>query len=130
MWTPLRGKRPPGPEEQQVKRAPRNGDDSGKRKLTMLKPLAALLPPRVQALPKHVDDFYRSREWRALAADIKAKRGRFCERCGSGHRVIADHIHEMKDGGARLDPANIELLCQPCHNRKTAMAKARRSREG
>lgn len=78
---------------------------------------------RVAALPKKAESFYLSAEWRALVKAIKAQRGAWCERCGSGHRVIGDHKVERRDGGAELDPANVELLCQPCHNRKTAEAR-------
>jgi 5-methylcytosine-specific restriction endonuclease McrA len=42
--------------------------------------------------------------------------------------VIADHIVERKDGGADLDPNNIELLCHAHHQKKTALARARRAR--
>lgn len=81
---------------------------------------------RVRALPKVAEAFYQSKEWRDLVRRIKAERGNWCERCGSKHRVIGDHKVERKDGGADLDPANIELLCQACHNRKTAEARAQR----
>lgn len=84
------------------------------------------MPSRVRSLPKVAESFYQSKEWRELVRRIKAERGNWCERCGSKHRVIADHIVERKDGGAELDPLNIELLCQACHNRKTADARARR----
>ncbi|MBX7459543.1 HNH endonuclease [Qipengyuania huizhouensis] len=77
-------------------------------------------------MPKKAEAFYQSKEWRALVRSIKAERGNWCERCGSGHRVAGDHKVERRDGGAELDPANVELLCQPCHNRKTAAAKAAR----
>ncbi|WP_423804552.1 HNH endonuclease [Novosphingobium lindaniclasticum] len=43
---------------------------------------------------------------------------------------MLDHKQERKDGGADLDPANLEWLCQPHHNRKTAEARARRARGG
>ena len=83
-------------------------------------------PSRVRAMPKKAEGFYQSKEWRDLVRRLKAERGRWCERCGSGHRVAGDHKVERKDGGAELDPDNIELLCQPCHNRKTALARAAR----
>lgn len=87
-------------------------------------------PAMVRAAPKVAELFYRSVEWRTIVKAIKRKRGEFCERCGSGHRVIGDHIVERKDGGAELDETNVELLCQACHNRKTAKARARRARGG
>lgn len=86
-----------------------------------------MLEARVRPAPKIADVFYHSREWRALVAAVKRARGAWCQRCGSGHRIIGDHVVERKDGGADLDPANIELLCAACHNAKTARAKARRA---
>jgi len=56
-----------------------------------------------------------------------------CVRCGSPGTTRSpnhvDHIVELEDGGARLDPANLQTLCLPCHNRKTAEA-ARVRRHG
>lgn len=96
-------------------------------RLASLGSRVATMTPRVAAPAKKADSFYQSPEWRALVRSIKAERGRWCERCGSGHRVAGDHIVEIKDGGAALDAANVELLCQPCHNGKTAAARARRA---
>lgn len=95
-------------------------------RLKGLGPRLATMRGRVRTMPKVAERFYQSREWRELVRRIKAERGNWCARCGSKHRVIGDHIVERKDGGAELDPANIELLCQACHNRKTAQARARR----
>ncbi|WP_299133542.1 HNH endonuclease signature motif containing protein [uncultured Amaricoccus sp.] len=92
-----------------------------------LPPRYAAPPPRALPAPKLADGFYRSPEWRGLAAAVKRERGARCQRCGSGHRVIADHVIELRDGGAPLDASNLELLCQACHNAKTATARARRS---
>lgn len=83
---------------------------------------------RVRALPKVADRFYQSPEWRALVARIKHERGPWCCKCGSGKRIIGDHIVELKDGGAKLDEGNVQLLCHACHQRKTADARARRAR--
>ena len=91
--------------------------------LPLLKPLAPMLTP----MAKVADSFYTSPEWRALVGEIKRQRGKWCSRCGNVGRIIGDHVVEVKDGGALLDPANIELLCIGCHNRKTAQAKARRA---
>ncbi len=80
--------------------------------------------------------FYSSPEWRALMKALIAKRGRRCEKtacrraCDSdGHavRIFGDHIIELRDGGAPLDPDNVMLLCGACHARKTADARAIRA---
>jgi len=94
--------------------------------LKALPPMVRAAPATVRPAPKVADLFYRSPEWRAMVAAIKRKRGNWCERCGSTHRVIGDHIIERKDGGVDLDENNVELLCQACHNAKTARARARR----
>lgn len=86
------------------------------------------MEPKVRFAPKVAEGFYQSPEWKALVRQIKRERGNWCERCGSSHRVIADHIVERKDGGADLDPTNVELLCARHHNEKTAHARARRAR--
>lgn len=90
--------------------------------------LGAPSPPRLRPAPKVALPFYQSPEWRALAASVKAKRGSQCEAPGCGRKgyVIADHKVELRDGGAALDEANIQLLCAPCHGRKTEQRKRER----
>lgn len=93
------------------------------------------LRPRLQRLDTRTampaasefDDFYRSPAWRRLVARLIAERGRACERCDCRDgRIVGDHIVELRDGGARLDPENVRLLCHRCHERKTAAARAAR----
>lgn len=89
----------------------------------------ASAPSRLRAAPKAALPFYQTAEWKALAAAIVAQRGRRCQGCGrTGCRVFADHVTELRDGGAKLDPRNIELLCGGCHGRKTE--RRRRERVG
>jgi 5-methylcytosine-specific restriction endonuclease McrA len=96
------------------------------------------LSPRVRtastaraALPPDLDrGFYRSPAWRSLVADLIRQRGRRCQ-CGCdyvGGVIIGDHVVEISDGGARLDPGNVMLLSPACHNRKTALARLARAR--
>jgi 5-methylcytosine-specific restriction enzyme A len=82
---------------------------------------------------KKADPFYLSPEWKALMRDIIKQRGRRCEdeqhdpsKPREGMRVYGDHVIEIKDGGALLDPNNILCRCGPCHGRKTAAARADR----
>jgi 5-methylcytosine-specific restriction enzyme A len=99
------------------------------------------LPPRLRlleqrtALPpaKIADAFYLSPAWRALMTEIIRERGRrcedpLCERQSPPSRVFGDHIVELADGGAPLDKRNIMLRCGACHTRKTAEARAARTR--
>jgi 5-methylcytosine-specific restriction enzyme A len=77
---------------------------------------------------KRADPFYLTPAWRSLMTDIIKQRGRQCQECGRINcRIFGDHIIELKDGGAELDPANIKLLCGMCHSRKTAARRADRA---
>jgi 5-methylcytosine-specific restriction protein A len=74
--------------------------------------------------------FYESHAWRRLRA-IYLKRNPLCEACYAEGRitpaVICDHKIEIKDGGARLDMANVTALCRSCHNKKTAQERTKRN---
>ncbi|MGE0424943.1 MAG: HNH endonuclease [Reyranellaceae bacterium] len=86
--------------------------------------------------PKTADAFYLSREWRTLVREIVAERGARCEdpmhdprRPRGGVRMFGDHVHELQDGGAPLDKANVLLRCGSCHSRKTVAVRAARMAE-
>jgi len=83
--------------------------------------------------PKKADPFYQSPEWKALMRAVIKARGRRCEdpkhdpvRPRDGIRLFGDHIKELKDGGAPLDPHNVLLRCGSCHTRKTTAERAKR----
>lgn len=90
-------------------------------KLAMLGPTMQIVDSRIAApAPKLTDPFYGTKEWRDLVQQLIAQRGRRCEICGAeADRLYGDHIVEIKDGGAKLDPANIQILDSPCHTKKT-----------
>lgn len=90
----------------------------------------------IRAPPTTTNPFYRSPEWTTLMSRLIRQRGRACEECGRTQeedgrpvRIYGDHIRELRDGGAPLDPANIRLLDANCHNKKTAAERAKRLAE-
>jgi 5-methylcytosine-specific restriction endonuclease McrA len=98
----------------------------------MLRPKVETIDASIaQPPPKTVDSIYQTPEyanWRALV--IGRARG-FCQKCPrEGVRLFADHIIELKDGGAAFDPTNGQALCGSCHTKKTAEARAARQRQG
>jgi 5-methylcytosine-specific restriction enzyme A len=102
-------------------------------RLSTLKPRVSMASQRLPPRPKTALPVYSSPEWRALIASIIKRRGRRCEdpRCQSpnraaGERVYGDHVIELQDGGALLDPTNVMLRCAPCHGRKTTEEKNKR----
>ena len=99
-------------------------------RLTMLGPRVATLDTSIAAPPpKQAEPFYTSSAWLELMASIKAERGERCQDCGRERcRIFGDHIKELKDGGAKLDRANVRLRCGSCHTLKTNRAKAERMR--
>lgn len=103
-------------------------------RLKAMPPRVGALPPRVAAMPKVADRFYQSAEWMALRerrkldldyiqAQARAKRD-------GSRRLILDHVIEIKDGGAPLDPANTAWLTFREHQVKTARARGRRASGG
>lgn len=104
----------------------------------MIKPRVRTLDVRrVKVAEKKADPFYLSPEWRALVEELIVERfgsraNARCEdpQCRSprrrGIRVYGDHVQELRDGGAALDPGNVLFRCGACHTRKTARARAAR----
>lgn len=84
---------------------------------------AARTPPKVAA-PLYSTPEYR--EWRRI---VIARAHFRCEgeECGrSDCRLYADHIVEVRDDGAKFDPANGQALCGSCHVAKTNAERRRR----
>jgi HNH endonuclease len=78
------------------------------------------------------DAFYdlHYRAWHITKRVVWARDGGRCRMCGtsgpdpwpldSDFRWEYDHIVEIARGGDPLDPANVQLVCSPCHRRKTS----------
>jgi hypothetical protein len=102
-------------------------------RLTTLRPRVAMASHRLTPNPKVAAPAYQSREWKTLIGAIVKQRGRRCEdplcqtpNRAAGQRVYGDHVVELKDGGALLDPKNVLLRCGSCHTRKTIAERAKR----
>ncbi|EHM01411.1 HNH endonuclease domain protein [Acetobacteraceae bacterium AT-5844] len=100
----------------------------------------SFMPSRIQAMdlrtaqpaPKQADPHYLTPEHRAWSAAVIRRAGGVCQGSGCGRtgvRLFADHVIELRDGGAPFDPANGQALCGACHTRKTAEERRRRQAE-
>lgn len=98
-------------------------------RLTNIKPRVRMLADRVKPAPKKTDPLYLSKPWKALVAYLRRVRGDQCQVEGcEGAGRIGDHIVEIRDGGAPLDPSNVQLMCFKHHQQKTARERQRRAR--
>lgn len=98
--------------------------------MRMLKPTITARDLRsVKPALKTGEPFYSSADWIKLRDAERAAAKGICRRPDCGKRgYIVDHIIEIRDGGAKLDPRNVELLCSSHHGLKTAEARAKRAR--
>ena len=98
--------------------------------------LADSRPVRPEA--KKADPAYLTPEhrvWREIVisragrrCEATVKTGQRCQKAEPKHRMFADHVVEVSDGGARYDPKNGRCLCGSHHTSKTAQARADRLR--
>jgi len=102
-------------------------------RLTTLRPTIRTMDQRTAQEPAKVaDSHYATPEHRAWRAKVIARAGGRCQdpRCAapgrSGARLFADHVVELRDGGAPFDVANGLARCGACHTRKTNEARAER----
>lgn len=61
--------------------------------------------------------FYRSPPW-TFARTQQLQREPNCRVCGEPATHV-DHVLSRAEGGADLDPANLQSMCRRCHGRKT-----------
>ena len=75
--------------------------------------------------PRHSD--YFNNEYPKWSKQVRQRVNYTCEQCGRNDgRMFADHIVELKDGGAPYDLNNGQCLCGSCHTRKTVAERVRR----
>ena len=71
--------------------------------------------------------FYQSARWRNRRAAV-LRDNPLCCRCQAKGVLqpakVVDHIVPVKLGGERFERANLQSLCVPCHNAKTASETA------
>ena len=86
---------------------------------------------------KIADPIYQLPEYRQWREVVIRRAGRRCQATDNGyrcpkaepyHRMFADHVVELRDGGAMYDPANGMCLCGSHHTSKTYRARAERMR--
>jgi len=67
--------------------------------------------------------FYRSKQWRAMRSFMLSENPLCVECKKKGIIKVAcdcDHIIDVKDDPSRcLDYTNLQMLCKPCHGKKT-----------
>jgi 5-methylcytosine-specific restriction endonuclease McrA len=64
------------------------------------------------------------RAWRRAYDEAKARYGDQYDRARELH---VDHITPIADGGHPFDPANLQTLCEECHESKTAAENSERA---
>lgn len=99
-----------------------------------LRPTLATSDTRaVKPAPKQRASIYSTIEYVEWSKAVIARAGRMCQGPGcarTGVRLFADHIIELRDGGAPFDLVNGQALCGSCHTRKTVAARAIRQGGG
>jgi 5-methylcytosine-specific restriction enzyme A len=107
-------------------------------KLRTLGPLLRAFDTRTtRPPPRQIDPVYNTSEFQTWRARVVERAGYQCEAIDNGHRcskarpehrLYADHIVELRDGGPPFDLNNGRCLCASHHELKTIATRARRLR--
>jgi 5-methylcytosine-specific restriction enzyme A len=108
-------------------------------KVRRLAPLFRTVSTRTLAAPqKRKDAIYDTPAFRSWRAQVVARAGNRCEAIEDGercrkahpaHRMYADHVIELRDGGRPFDVWNGQCLCAVHHEKKTFKARQLRTRD-
>jgi len=110
------------------------------RKLKSLNPLVRTINTSTTPLPPKIKDpIYNTPQFTAWRAAVLKRAGYRCEatdayglRCTKAqpeHRMYADHITELRDGGSLIDINNGRCLCASHHELKTHAERSRRLKD-
>ena len=67
-------------------------------------------------------DFYNSREWKDIKQGVYFRLKNQCPVCGSRDKLVIDHIQPVRYfWEERLNPANLQILCNDCNLEKGSM---------
>lgn len=72
---------------------------------------------RADPIDGPLDRFYSTARWQRVRNWHLASNP-LCIKCGQLGQIV-DHILPRRDGGAELDPDNLQTLCRQCHATKT-----------
>ena len=105
-------------------------------KLRTVGPLVRTIGTRITPPRKVKDPVYNSPEFMAWRDAVVQRAGHRCEaidqhglRCAKAqpeHRLYADHVVELRDGGSLTDINNGQALCATHHQLKTVAARSQR----
>ena len=59
---------------------------------------------------RYQGSFYQTKEWKHFRAWYRSTHAPVCKVCGTYAKFL-DHIKPISEGGARLDPDNVQWLC-------------------
>lgn len=70
--------------------------------------------------------------WNSLREKIIKRDGKICADCKKegteSYEIEVDHITAIVNGGKMWDENNLQVLCKPCHNKKTKKDLAKRTK--
>lgn len=83
----------------------------------------SMSPESVEPTEAMLTEFYQSWDWKRCRYDFIKERERRCQCCGAtpavGIRIVVDHVKPIRKHWAlRLDPKNLQLLCDDCNQGK------------
>jgi 5-methylcytosine-specific restriction endonuclease McrA len=73
-------------------------------------------------MKEYAKAFYKSKAWQRTRYSYIVSKGGLCERCNAGGKIVHHKVYitpaNINDEAIILNHANLELLCQDCHNKE------------